>query len=250
MASLCGAQAKGGWRLESSLLVLANEKSKSLDDWHLKRISASVGIAPFGVKGADLDLPLPRNEGCSPSSLRYFGATRPGFPRSLGAEEVADEEHQVGGALGEPAHDVGKPVLPVRNVDAQAIAVANQAALQILANAVEHLEFEIVLGNLFLGRPADSLRNHAWIVGGNAVVKAAGQKHAHQADIIAVHVGFARVSQVDGFLIRALAKADAAADTQQVVNVACTAIEIRLDDRADGGRFRADAPHEFDGALG
>jgi hypothetical protein len=64
------------------------------------------------------------------------------------AEEITGEEAQVGGAFGESTHEVGKPVLAVGNVDADAKTVADQPALQIGAHAVEHLELKIAFRDL------------------------------------------------------------------------------------------------------
>src|SRR5260370_7439290 len=71
---------------------------------------------------------------------------------NLGTEEIADEEAEVGGAFGEAAHEVGEPVLAVRDVDADAIAVLDEPALQIGAHSIQHLKFEIVLGHLLACR--------------------------------------------------------------------------------------------------
>ena len=56
------------------------------------------------------------------------------MPRA--AEEVAGEDGYVGGALGKAAHEVGEPVAAVGDVDAQAIALFDQAALQVGAHNV------------------------------------------------------------------------------------------------------------------
>src|SRR5271155_4312197 len=42
---------------------------------------------------------------------------------SLGAEKIAGEEGQVGGALGQAAHEIGEPFLAVRDVDSETVAV-------------------------------------------------------------------------------------------------------------------------------
>src|SRR5215472_13353869 len=58
------------------------------------------------------------------------------------AEEVFGEEEDVGGAFGEAAHEVGVPLGAEGNVDADAIALGDELALQVAADAVEHLELE------------------------------------------------------------------------------------------------------------
>src|ERR1700719_371429 len=95
--------------------------------------------------------------------------------RGLGAaQEVAGEEGYVGGAFGQTAHEVGEPVAAVGDVDAQAIAVFDETALQIGTHTVEHLELEIVLGDLVGGGEANCGGDHGGSVGGNSVVEGAG----------------------------------------------------------------------------
>src|SRR4029077_10754846 len=50
-------------------------------------------------------------------------------------------------------------------------------------------------------------------------------------------------------LVRALAKTDAATVRQQIGDIGFAAVEIRLDDRADGRTACANAFREFDGEL-
>jgi hypothetical protein len=77
---------------------------------------------------------------------RLFASGTSGWSKL--AEEITGEEGQVGGAFGESAHEIGKPVLAVGNVDADAKTVADQPALQIGAHAVEHLELKIAFRDL------------------------------------------------------------------------------------------------------
>src|SRR5882762_9289208 len=96
------------------------------------------------------------------------------------SEEIAGKERQIGGPFSQTAHEIRKPVLPVRNIDSHAKAVAHQLLLQIGAHAVEHLKLEVLFGNFLFGRTTDGGRNHSWVMGGNPVIEAARQKHAHQ----------------------------------------------------------------------
>ena len=116
------------------------------------------------------------------TALQFAESCKPA--RKLRAEEIAQQEAEVGGALGETAHEVGEPVVAVRNVNAQRGSHPSQAALQVGAYAIEHLKLEIILGDLLGRRPANGLRNHVRIVRGNAVVEAAGQQHLHQSNVI------------------------------------------------------------------
>src|SRR5229473_5664967 len=100
----------------------------------------------------------------------------------LRAEKIAENEAEVRWPFGKAPHEIRKPVLAVGNVDADAVAILDEAALQIGAHSVQHLKLEIVLGDLLRGGMANGRRDHARIVRRNTVVKAAGQKHLHQAN--------------------------------------------------------------------
>src|SRR2546425_273998 len=107
-------------------------------------------------------------------------------------EEIAQEEPQIGGPLGQSAHEIGKPVAAIWNINAEAVAVFNELSLQVGSHAIKHLELKIVLGDFLCGREANGLRDHARIVGGYSVVKAAGQQHLHQPRVIAIDVFLSR----------------------------------------------------------
>src|SRR5271156_2740657 len=119
-------------------------------------------------------------------------------------QKASDKETEVGGALGKAAHEIRDPIVAVGDVDAQAIAVFHQHALQVGTHAVQHLKLEIVFGNLPGGCRANGFRDHARVVRGDSVVKAAAQKNFHQTDIVEISVSFARVGDVRGFFIGAL----------------------------------------------
>src|ERR1700738_2348822 len=145
-------------------------------------------------------------------------------PVSGAAEEVAGEEGYVGGALGQTAHEVGEPVAAVGDVDAQAIAVFDEAALEIGAHAVEHLALEVIFSNLFGGGEANGRGDHGGIVRGDAVIKAAGQKHLRQAYVIGVHVFLFGEGHFGRVFVCAFAKTDAAAVGQKIGDVCLAAI--------------------------
>ena len=140
-------------------------------------------------------------------------------PVSGAAEEVAGEEGYVGGALGQTAHEVGEPVAAVGDVDAQAIAVFDEAALQVGAHTVEHLELKIILGDLFGGGEANGCGDHGGIVSGDSVIETASQEHLHQANVIGVDVFLFGEGHVGGFFVGAFAKANAAAVGQKIGDV-------------------------------
>src|ERR1700674_5006398 len=122
------------------------------------------------------------------------------------AEEVAGEEGYVGGALGQAAHEVGEPVAAVGDVDAQAVAVFDEAALQIGAHTVEHLELKIVFRDLFGGGEANGRGDHGGIVRGNSVIEAAGQEHLHQVNEIGVDVFLFGKGHFGGLFVGTFAK--------------------------------------------
>src|SRR5713226_7991917 len=85
----------------------------------------------------------------------------------LRTEEIAHKEADVSRTLGETPHEIGKPVAAVRDVDADAIAILDEPALQVGAHSVQHLKSEVVLGNLFRRGMANGRRNHARLVRGD-----------------------------------------------------------------------------------
>src|SRR5258708_6267152 len=127
-------------------------------------------------------------------ALQFAVSSKAG--RKLGAEEISQQEAEVGGALSKAAHEIGEPVIAKGNVNAHAIAVFHKHALQVGAHAVKHLKLEIVLGNLPGGRPTNSFRNHARIVGSDPVVKAAWQENLHQSGKVEVDIFLARIGHV------------------------------------------------------
>src|SRR6266849_2278263 len=112
---------------------------------------------------------------CFPCATALRSAASNSAERDLRTEEVADEEAKIRGPLGEAAHKVREPIVSERNVNADAIAVADEPALKIGAHAVQQLEFEIVLGNLLGCCVTDGCCDHARIMGGDGVIKAAGK---------------------------------------------------------------------------
>ena len=72
------------------------------------------------------------------------GASGMAGPRSAVRGERAEEEGQVGGALGHPAHQVAVPVLAERHVDAHLVAAVGDPGLLGGADAVQHLELVAV----------------------------------------------------------------------------------------------------------
>src|SRR5580704_3023512 len=164
-----------------------------------------------------------------------FAASCKAAKNWLRAEEISEQEAKVGGALSEAPHEIREPIVAKRNVNAESIAVLHEAALQIGADAVEHLKLKVILGDLFGSGPANGFRDHARVVGSDAVVKTAGQENLHKSNVIKVDVPLGGVRYVRWFLISAFTKPDSAAAREQSLHVRFTSIKVGLDDRSDGG---------------
>src|SRR5262245_39370056 len=109
----------------------------------------------------------------SPASIEAVALQGGAAARLLPADQAGQEEAEVGGPLGEPAHEVGEPLVAVGDVHAQAVALGDDLLLQVAADPVEHLELERGAvapagGGELLG-PADQAR----VVGGGERVWAA-----------------------------------------------------------------------------
>src|SRR5258707_3768696 len=131
-------------------------------------------------------------------------------------EEVFGEEEDVGGALGEAAHEVGVPLRAEGDVDADAVALGGEAALEIAAYAVEHLELEGVLVDLVLVDEVAHLVDDGLVVGGDAAEDTfapgrigVGNHALHQVDVVGVDVGFGGERDVGALFVGSLAEANA-----------------------------------------
>src|SRR5208283_864616 len=175
---------------------------------------------------------------------------QPPHSKLSGAEVVAEDEADVGGALRETAHEVGEPLRAEGHVDAHAVAITNQLTLEIGANSIEHLKLKIILGDFLFRGPADGGRDHARIVRGNRMIETAGKESARQVNVVPVNVSFPLKGNFDGLFVGALAEANAATIGEEIVNIALAAVEIRLDDGTDRGGVRANTLDEFHSALG
>src|SRR5208283_3529593 len=158
-------------------------------------------------------------KGLRPEGLSYrdasggpskFRVNKPAHSKISGAEVVAEDEADVGGALGQAAHEVGEPLSAEGHINAHAVAITHKLALEVGAHSIEHLKLKIILGDSLFRGPADGCRNHAGIVRGNRVIETAGKEDAHQAHVIPVDIGFARIGNFDGLFVGAFAEANAA----------------------------------------
>src|SRR6267378_4658968 len=171
------------------------------------------------------------------------------FVGGLGPQDVAQKEDQVGGALGQAAHEIREPVAPIRDINTDPVAILDELPLQVGAHAVKHLKLEIILGDLLRGCEANRLRDHSRIVGGDGVVKPTGKKHLHEPDVVAIDVLFPGERHFIRLLIRTFAKANAASIGQQLLDVLFAAIEIGLYDSSHGRIARSNTLDQLDSAL-
>src|ERR1035437_1313814 len=74
-------------------------------------------------------------------SVRFSPSRRP--PAFL-AGDAAQEEHHVGRAFSQAAHEVRVPLATIGHVDPDPIARLDELLLQVAPDAVEHLELELV----------------------------------------------------------------------------------------------------------
>ena len=70
------------------------------------------------------------------------------------SQEAPDRKDHVGGALGQPPHEVREPFFPKGNIDPQAVALLDQPLLPFPVDAVEHLEFKTVFRQTDFARGA------------------------------------------------------------------------------------------------
>src|SRR5260370_15050715 len=128
---------------------------------------------------------------------------------SLVPEQVSQYEEHVGRALGQTTHVVWIPGLAERDIETQVVALGHQAALQVAADAVQHLEFQAVARDLVLCDELADLPDDSFIMGGKRGVNVALQAIAGQFEVIPVHVRLPWEGDRGGFKIRAFAQPDA-----------------------------------------
>jgi len=166
-------------------------------------------------------------------------------------EEVLRQEEDVGWPLGEAAHEVGVPLRAEGDVDADAEALGDEGALEIAADAVEHLELEGGLVTAGLGDEVSHVVDDGVVVGCDAAEDAAGNELAHELDVVGIDVGLGGECEVGGFFVGAFAEADADALTEQAMGVGFRSVEVGLEDCADGtGPGFVEALGDGDGGFG
>jgi hypothetical protein len=149
------------------------------------------------------------------------------------SEEVLREEEDVRGALGEAAHEVGVPLGAEGDVDANAEALRGELALEVAADAVEHLELEGGLRDSLFGHEATDLGNDGFVVGGDAAEDGGGEHAPGELEVVGVDVGLGGEGYGRAFLVGSLAETDADALLEEASCVRFGAVEVRLENGAD-----------------
>jgi len=160
-----------------------------------------------------------------------------------GAEEVPGEEEDVGGALGEAAHEIGEPGFAIGDIEAHAEALCEEAALEVAADAVEHLKLKLRRGK------GEGGGDHALVVGGDGGAVAFGEEELGQGEVVGVDGGFFTEGEGGGLEVSALAEADREAELIEAVEVAGGAEEIGLEDSADAAEFFMKAGDDGEGGV-
>src|SRR6478609_5247585 len=155
----------------------------------------------------------PKYAGWAAADRGRFGGGPPARRRgrSAGADERAQEELQVGRALGHPAHQVAVPVLAERHVDAQLVTAVGDPGLLAGADAVQHLELVAVRRAAVVAgeglRDVDEPR----VVAGHHRVPLARHQHLEAAHVRQVDVATVLERHRRGLLVGALAQPHPAA---------------------------------------
>ncbi len=107
--------------------------------------------------------------------------------------------------------------------------------MEVAADAVEHLEFEGILGG------GESARDHAVVVGGEGGVGAFGEEEAGEGKVVGVDLFLFGEGDFGGFLVGAFAEADGDAGGVEGADVGFAAEEVSLDDGADAAELGVEA---------
>lgn len=148
------------------------------------------------------------------------------------AGEVAEDEEKVGGPFGQAAHEVGVPGVAVRDVEAKAVAGGDEHALEVAADAIEHLEFEGGRAAAGAGGVFEDDVDHAGVVGGEGWVFALVEQEAGEAGVAGVDVVFPGPGDGGGLFVGALAEPDGDAEGVEAAEIVVRAVEIGLEDGA------------------
>src|SRR6478735_1445576 len=152
--------------------------------------------------------------------------------RSALGRDAAQEEHDVGGLLGHPAHEVAVPLLAVRDVDAHLVAAVGDPLLLLGADAVEHLVLERPRVATGLARERAGDLDEPRVVRGHHRVALALHEDLEAPDVGLVDVGSGLEGDRLGLLVGALAEPDTGPGVGEVPAVGLGAVEVGLHDGA------------------
>src|SRR5918992_277729 len=120
---------------------MVRERAVSAVETTMKRMNCAASPAPRKAASAAARAPTPNQSSTKPGvKTSAMTSTTPSivhrihvqlsFIRAASAlQKVLHHEPDVGGALGEPAHEVRVPGLPVRHIDPHVVALARQPLL-------------------------------------------------------------------------------------------------------------------------
>src|ERR1035438_1200548 len=168
----------------------------------------------------------------------------------LAPQQIPYYEKHIGGTFGQAAHVVGVPGLAEGDVEAHAVALAHQAALHVAADAVEHLEFEAVAGNLPLRDEPAGPPDDGFIVRGSRGINPFLQEIAGQFEVIPVHIGLSWEGDCVGFEVSAFAEADADFGGAQLFDISLAAVQVALNDDAHRAITGVQGMHQIERAIG
>src|SRR5581483_3803569 len=110
-------------------------------------------------------------------AYRRADASRPHWAVSL-PQQVAHHEPDVRRALGQAAHQIRIPGVPEWNVHTHAMPRGHVSALQIAANAIEHLNLIRVFRDAMRRREINRRPQQSFVMCGQSGIIAGFKKHA------------------------------------------------------------------------
>ena len=148
-------------------------------------------------------------------------------------EKVLGKEEDVCGTFGEATHEVRIPFVAEGDVDAHTVALLGEGSLEVAANSVKHLEFEVGEVDVALLNELSGGLDHGVVVGGDAVIDAALDEQAHETDEVGIDVGFYGEGDLGRFLICALAEPNANAVAEKLTDIFFATVKVGLNHDAN-----------------
>ena len=119
--------------------------------------------------------------------------------RDSAFDEAAADEEEIGGALGQAAHEVGIPVGAVGHTEAHLQSPVEQRFLQLRADAEEHLELEALRVDAVAVGVLQRVVDDALIVGRDGGEVTVAEGALEQPQVGDVNVGFPGVGDLRRF---------------------------------------------------